>query len=148
MFQCYSLNSSYPLLPLLWPQVCPLCLHLYDASLHLLYSIFMHLYVIFVFLFLTLLCVTDSRSIHISKMTQFNFFLWLSNIPFYIWFDFEFMCLFYGFVYFFVWLLAFYVYEATCSGTEQEASSNRWGIKWETGTSPLFLDLTAPAKSR
>ena len=27
MFQCYSLNSSHPLLPCLCPQVCFLCLH-------------------------------------------------------------------------------------------------------------------------
>ena len=28
-FQCYSLNSSHPLLPPVSPQVCSLCLHLY-----------------------------------------------------------------------------------------------------------------------
>ena len=33
---------------------------------------------------LTSLCMTDSKSNHISKMTQFCFFLWLSNIPLYI----------------------------------------------------------------
>ena len=26
MFQCYSLNRSHPLLPPLFPKVCPLCL--------------------------------------------------------------------------------------------------------------------------
>ena len=30
---------------------------------------------------LTSLCMTDSRSTHISTMTQFHSFLWLSNIP-------------------------------------------------------------------
>ena len=30
MFQCYSLNSSHPLLPSLCPQLCSLCLHLVD----------------------------------------------------------------------------------------------------------------------
>ena len=32
MFQCYSVNSSHPLLPLLFSQVCSLCLHLYSCS--------------------------------------------------------------------------------------------------------------------
>ena len=32
MFQCYSVNSSHPLLPLPFPQVCSLCLHLYSCS--------------------------------------------------------------------------------------------------------------------
>ena len=31
MFQCYFLNLSYPLLPLLCPQVCSLCLSLYSC---------------------------------------------------------------------------------------------------------------------
>ena len=31
MFQCYSLNSFYPLLPLLCPEVCSLCLCLYSC---------------------------------------------------------------------------------------------------------------------
>ena len=31
MFPCYCLHSSHPLLPLLCPQVCSLCLHLYSC---------------------------------------------------------------------------------------------------------------------
>ena len=36
---------------------------------------------IFVFLFLTSLCIISSKSIHLIK-TNSNAFLWLSNIPF------------------------------------------------------------------
>ena len=58
MLQCYSLNSSHPLLLLLCAQVCSLCfhLHLYPANRFIgiifLDSIYMHWYTIFVFLFL------------------------------------------------------------------------------------------------
>ena len=40
MFQCYYLNSSHPLLPPLFPQVCSLCLHLhcYPESSYLHFS--------------------------------------------------------------------------------------------------------------
>ena len=57
MFQCYSLNLSHPLLPLLCPQVCSLCLYCCPANMFtstiFLDFIFMHEYRIFVFLFLT-----------------------------------------------------------------------------------------------
>ena len=38
MFQCCSLNSSHPFLPLLCPEVCSLCLHLYCCPPHRLIS--------------------------------------------------------------------------------------------------------------
>ena len=55
MFQCYSLNSSHPLLPPLCPQVCFLHLYLYCCLTNrfiriiFLNSIYMHWYMIFVF---------------------------------------------------------------------------------------------------
>ena len=59
MFPHYYLSLSYPLLPLLCPKVCPLCLLLQFCpadrfiSTIFLDSLYMHLYMIFVLLFLT-----------------------------------------------------------------------------------------------
>ena len=59
MFPHYSLSSSHPLLPLLWPQVHSLCLHLHccpaDRFLNTIFpdSIHMCQHTVFVFLFLT-----------------------------------------------------------------------------------------------
>ena len=56
MFQGYFFNSSLPLLPPLYPQVCSLCLHLHCCSANrfisaiFLDSIYMHSYTTFVFL--------------------------------------------------------------------------------------------------
>jgi len=70
MFRCYSLNFSHPLLPLcVHKSVLYVCI----SMPFFLDSIYIHLYVIFVFLFLTLLCVTDSRSIHISTNDPISF---------------------------------------------------------------------------
>ena len=61
MFPFYSLNSSHPLLPLLFPQVSSLCLHLHCCPANRFIStIFLdfictHSYTIFVFLLLTYL---------------------------------------------------------------------------------------------
>ena len=40
MFQCYSLSSSHPLLPLLCPEVCSLYLHLYSCPASMFISTF------------------------------------------------------------------------------------------------------------
>ena len=50
----------------------------------LLDSIYICYYMIFVFLFLTSLCMTDSGFIHITIYDPISFLFWLSNIPLYI----------------------------------------------------------------
>ena len=47
-------------------------------------SIYMCQHMVFVFLYLSSLCMTVSRSIHLTTNNSFHFFLWLSNIPLYI----------------------------------------------------------------
>ena len=81
---------AYPS-PSLCPQVHSLCLHLYSCpapkffrTFFLIpYICFSILYLFFSF-WITSLCMTYSRSIHSLQITQFRFFLWLSNIPLYI----------------------------------------------------------------
>ena len=85
--QCSSLSSSYP----------RLCVHTW--SLHLcLYSCTINRSICTLFLdpyicinilclfsfWLTSLCMTDCKSIHIAVNTQFHSFLWLSNVPLYL----------------------------------------------------------------
>ena len=73
MFQCSSLSSSHPLVPLLYPQVCSLCLHLYSCSANrvistiFLDSIYMHQYTIPVFLFLTYFTLYNTLYTHIPQ---------------------------------------------------------------------------------
>ena len=69
-------------------EVCSLCLCLYSCpanrfiSIIFLDSIYMRYYMKFVFLFwLTLLCITGSRFIHLTRTYSKVSFLWLSNIP-------------------------------------------------------------------
>ena len=87
MFQCYSLKSSHPLLLPLSPKVYSLCLCLLCCpacrviSTIFLESILLCWYTIFVFLFLSSLCVIGSRFIHSLEWTQICSFLKLSNSP-------------------------------------------------------------------
>ena len=87
--QSYSPNVSHPLLPQLCPRVCSLCLHLYScpgswfSCTIFLDSTYMHWYMIFVFLLLNSVCQALGPSISL-QMTQFCFFLCLSNIPWYM----------------------------------------------------------------
>ena len=55
--------------------------HLYHFSRFHIYAL---IYDIFVFLFLTSICMTVSRSIHVSTNDSISFLLWLGNIPLYI----------------------------------------------------------------
>ena len=84
------------------PQVCSLCLRLYSCPaprfFRIKYFFFKIPYICvsirysFSLFGLTSLCMTDSRSIHLTtcvlhvslQITQFCFFLWLTNIPLYI----------------------------------------------------------------
>ena len=73
MFQCCSLNSSHPLLPLLCPQVCSLRLHLYCLPCKQIYQyhfsrvyiqIDRYRYMTFVFLFLSYFNLYNRIQIH------------------------------------------------------------------------------------
>ena len=86
MFPCYSLHSSHPLLPPLGPQVCSLCLHLHCCpankliSTIFLDSIYMLMYNIYLFFsfWLTSLCRTGSRFIHVTR-TDSNSFIFMAE---------------------------------------------------------------------
>ena len=86
--QCYFLNSSHPLLPLLCPQsilyVCIFIPALQIGSLVPLSKFHIYVSIYNIFLFLTSLCMTDSRFIHITTNGQFRSFLWLSNTPLHV----------------------------------------------------------------
>ena len=81
MFQCYSPNSSQPLLPPLCPQVCPLCLRLYSCpanrfiSTILLDCTYMHSYKVFVFLFLTYITLYNRLQVHPPQRFLFFFLI-------------------------------------------------------------------------
>ena len=84
-FQCFSLKSSHSLLPPLCLKVCSLCLCLlcFPAiriiSTIFLDSIYMHLYTIFVFLWLISLCIIGSRFIHLIRNDS-NAFLFIAEL--------------------------------------------------------------------
>ena len=83
-----SLNSSHPLLPPLCPQACSLCLRLYSCPANRFTStIFLNSYIYAlihnIFPWLTSLCITGSRFIHLTR-TDSNSFLFMTNIPLYI----------------------------------------------------------------
>ena len=83
-FPCSSFNLSHCLLHPLCSQVCSLCLHLHRCPTNRFIStisldpIYMLYYTIFVFLFLTSLCVTGSRFIHLIR-TDSNVSLFTSE---------------------------------------------------------------------
>ena len=85
MFQCYSLNSSHPLLTPLCPQICPFCLHLYSCpangfiSMIFLDSIYTCQYMIFFSFWITSLCITGSRFIHFIR-TDLNVFFFMAEL--------------------------------------------------------------------
>ena len=91
MFQCYSLNSSQPLLPPLCPHVCSLCLRLcscpanqFTSNHSSIFHIFTCIniqYLFFSFWLTYFLALGSSTSI---QLTQIHSFLWLGNIPLYI----------------------------------------------------------------
>ena len=70
---------SHPPFPLLCPEVSSLCLHLYSCpankfmSTIFLASIYMDYYTIFVFFWLTSLCVTVFRFIHLTETDSSSF---------------------------------------------------------------------------
>ena len=88
--QCYFVNlyfvSPFSLLTLLCLQVHSLHLHLCFLSVNrfigtvFLDSIYTHQYMVFVSLLLTSLCITGSRFIHLTQLTQNCSFLQPSNI--------------------------------------------------------------------
>ena len=72
MFQCYSLKSSHPLLPLLCPKVCSLCLCLLCCpwSLVLSFEIIIYMLIFDICLSLTSLYMIGSRFIHQNRNHQ------------------------------------------------------------------------------
>ena len=82
IYQCYSLESSHPLLPSLCPQDCPPRLHLYfcpanrfTSNIFSIFYTYALTYVIcLVFFFLTSPFITGSRFIHLIS-TNLNLFL-------------------------------------------------------------------------
>ena len=93
MFQCYSLNSSHPLLPPLYSQVCSLSLHLYSCPANRFIST-IFLDSIYICVLIHSICFSLSKLLHsvqralVSstslKLTQIHSFLWLSNILLYL----------------------------------------------------------------
>ena len=87
--RCYFFHSSYSLLLPLCPQVHSLYLSLQSFPANwfintiFLDSKYMHYYTYLPF-WLTSLCITSPRSIHLTRTDSNPFFLWLSNIPLYI----------------------------------------------------------------
>ena len=97
-FICFTCGNGYvsmlllifhPLLPVLCPYICPLCLRLYCYTTNrfirtiFLDSLYIHSCTIFVFLTYTSLCIIGSGFIHLSR-TNPNLFLFMANIPLYI----------------------------------------------------------------
>ena len=84
MFQCCSLKSSHPRLLPHSPKVCSLYLCLFCCLVYrvivtvFLNSIYMHYYMIFVFFFLTSLCIIGSRFICLIR-TDSNMFLFIAE---------------------------------------------------------------------
>ena len=85
---CYFLYSSHSLLPLLCPQVHSLHLHFYSFPAHRFINtifldsrcIWLNIWYLFFSFWLTSLCITGSRFIHLTR-TDSNAFSWLSSIP-------------------------------------------------------------------
>ena len=89
--QCYSLTSSQLTLPAcrVLKSILYICifipvLPLVSSEPFFIPYICTSIRYLFFSFWLTSLCMTDSRSIHLTTITQFRFFLWLSNIPLYI----------------------------------------------------------------
>ena len=82
MFPCHYLDSSHPLPPTLCPPVCSLCLHLHCCPEK--ESIYICVNIWYLFFWLTTLWIGGPRLIHLTRTDSNVFFLWLSNIPFYI----------------------------------------------------------------
>ena len=90
-FQCYSLNSSHPLLPPLYSQVSSLSLHLYSCPANRLIST---IFLDSIYVLIHGICFSLSKLLHsvqqalVSstslKLTQIHSFSWLSNIQLYI----------------------------------------------------------------
>ena len=84
---CNFIHSSHPLLPLLCPQVHSLHLHFYSFPAHRFINtifldsrcIWLNIWYLFFSFWLTSLCITDSRFIHLTR-TDSNAFSWLSSI--------------------------------------------------------------------
>ena len=91
LFECYSLNSSLPLLPPLCSHVCSLSPHLYSCPANRLIST---IFLDSIYVLIPSICFSLSKLLHsvqqalVSsaslKLTQIHSFLWLSNILLYI----------------------------------------------------------------
>ena len=90
MYMCQLQSPSSSHLP--FP---PVSIHLFSTSvpvsalqIRLYHFSRFHIYALKYYIYLSLsdlpLCMTVSRSIHLSIMTQFYSFLWINNIPLYI----------------------------------------------------------------
>ena len=92
MHSVNSVHMSIPIFkfvppPLLSINLFSLCLHFCFAN-RTIYSIFQHIFVntwyLFFSFWLSSLCMTVSRSIHVTANDIILFLLWLNNIPLYI----------------------------------------------------------------
>ena len=83
IFQCYSFNMSFPLLPPLGPHVCSLCLHLQCYPANTFISIIFlgshtHVNIQYLFFHFWLIshCITGSRFIHLIRTDSNAFLCW------------------------------------------------------------------------